>query len=69
MSGAPPSPLSARETEVLRLVADGRTNKQVADDLVVSEHTVARHLSNIYTKLGVGSRAAATAHAYEHSLI
>lgn len=66
---APPSPLSSREIEVLRLVARGSTNKQVATALVVSEHTVARHLSNIYTKLGVGSRAAATAWAYERSLI
>ena len=64
-----PSLLSAREIEVLRLVARGDTNKKVADELFVSEHTVARHLSNIYTKLGVGSRSAATAFAYEHSLI
>jgi ATP/maltotriose-dependent transcriptional regulator MalT len=64
-----PSPLSAREIEVLRLVARGDTNKKVAAVLFVSEHTVARHLSNIYTKLGVGSRSAATAFAYEHALI
>lgn len=64
-----PSPLSARETEVLRLVARGDTNKEIAAELVVSEHTVARHLSNIYTKLGVGSRSAATAFAVEHALI
>jgi len=64
----PASPLSSRETEVLRLVARGATNKEVAAELVVSEHTVARHLSNIYTKLGVASRSAATAFAYEHSL-
>ena len=66
---APALPLSSREIEVLRLVARGGTNKEVAGELVVSEHTVARHLSNIYTKLGVGSRAAATAWAYERSLI
>jgi DNA-binding NarL/FixJ family response regulator len=66
---APPSPLSSREIEVLRAVARGGTNKQVAAELVVSEHTVARHLSNIYTKLGVVSRAAATSYAYEHALI
>ncbi len=66
---APPSPLSSREIEVLRLVARGGTNKEVAGELVVSEHTVARHLSNIYTKLGVGSRSAATAWAYERSLV
>lgn len=65
----PASPLSSRKIEVLRLVARGGTNKEVAADLVVSEHTVARHLANIYTKLGVGSRSAATAFAYEHSLI
>ena len=65
---APPTPLSSREIEVLRLVARGATNKEVAAQLYVSEHTVARHLSNIYTKLGVGSRSAATAFAYEHSL-
>jgi DNA-binding NarL/FixJ family response regulator len=66
---APPSPLSARETEVLRLVARGGTNKDVAAALVVSEHTVARHLGNIYTKLGVGSRSAAAAFARDHALI
>ena len=65
---APASPLSSREIEVLRVVARGATNKEVAAELLVSEHTVARHLSNIYTKLGVGSRSAATAFAYEHSL-
>lgn len=64
-----PTPLSSREIEVLRLVARGGTNKEVAAELFVSEHTVARHLSNIYTKLGLGSRSAATAFAYEHSLI
>ena len=66
---APASPLSSREVEVLRLVARGDSNKEVAAELMVSEHTVARHLSNIYTKIGVGSRSAATAFAYEHSLI
>jgi DNA-binding CsgD family transcriptional regulator len=63
------SPLSSREFEVLRLVARGGTNKEVASQLLVSEHTVARHLSNIYTKLGVGSRSAATAWAHQRSLI
>lgn len=65
----PASPLSPREIEVLRLVARGGTNKEVAAELLVSEHTVARHLSNIYTKLGVGSRSAATASAYQQSLL
>lgn len=62
-------PLTTREVEVLRLVAQGQTNRQIAADLVISEHTVSRHLSNIFTKLGVTSRAAATAYAYEHQLV
>jgi DNA-binding NarL/FixJ family response regulator len=61
--------LTAREIEVLRLVAAGNTNREVAEALVISEKTVARHLSNIFDKLGVSSRAAATAYAYEHDLI
>ena len=55
--------------EVLHLVARGCTNREIASQLCISEHTVARHLSNIYTKLGVGSRSAATAFAYENALI
>jgi ATP/maltotriose-dependent transcriptional regulator MalT len=62
-------PLTDREIEVVRLVAGGLTNRQVAAELFLSEHTVARHLGNIYTKLGIGSRAAATAWAYDHDLI
>ena len=69
LTDEPASPLSAREIEVLRLVARGDTNREIAGALFVSEHTVARHLSNIYTKLGVGSRSAATAFAYERALI
>jgi ATP/maltotriose-dependent transcriptional regulator MalT len=61
--------LSARELEVLRLVAAGRTNRQIAAELVVSEHTVARHLQNIFGKLGVSSRTAATAFAFEQHLV
>ena len=61
--------LTARELEVLRLVAAGKTNRAIAADLVISDKTVARHLSNIFDKLGVSSRAAATAYAYEHDLI
>jgi DNA-binding CsgD family transcriptional regulator len=61
--------LTAREVEVLRLVAAGHTNRTVATELVLSEKTVARHLSNIYTKLGIGSRSAATAYAYDHHLV
>jgi len=63
-----PGGLTAREVEVLRLVAKGRTNPQIAADLVLSEKTVARHLSNIFAKLGVGSRTGAAAYAFEHHL-
>ncbi len=62
-------PLTAHEQEVLRAVADGRTNRKIAEDLTISEHTVARHLQNIFTKIDVRSRAAATAYAYEHRLV
>ena len=67
---APPAcdGLTPREVEVLRLVATGKTNRAIAADLVLSEKTVARHLSNIFTKLGLTSRAAATAYSYEHRL-
>ena len=61
--------LSPRELEVLRLVAAGNTNRQIASELVVSEHTVARHVQNIFTKLGVSSRTAATAFAFERDLV
>lgn len=61
--------LSDREAQVLRLVAAGKTNRTIADELFISEKTVARHLSNIFTKLGVTSRAAATSFAYEHDLV
>ncbi|MER5206469.1 response regulator transcription factor [Streptomyces sp. NPDC002825] len=61
--------LSPREIEVLRLVATGRTNHAIAAELVLSEKTVARHLSNIFGKLGLSSRSAATAYAYEHDLV
>jgi DNA-binding NarL/FixJ family response regulator len=61
--------LSSRELEVLRHLADGKTNKSIATELVLSERTVERHVSNIFTKLGVSSRAAATAFAYEHQLV
>jgi DNA-binding NarL/FixJ family response regulator len=61
--------LTAREVEVLRLVADGRSNREVAEALVVSEHTVARHLQNIYAKLGVSSRTAASAFAFSKNLV
>jgi ATP/maltotriose-dependent transcriptional regulator MalT len=61
--------LSAREVEVLRLVASGKSNREIAATLVISEHTVARHLQNIYGKIGVSSRAGATAFAFEHELV
>jgi LuxR family transcriptional regulator, maltose regulon positive regulatory protein len=61
--------LSAREHEVLRLVAEGRTNAEIAAALVLSEHTVHRHVANILTKLGCSSRAAAVARATEESLL
>jgi DNA-binding CsgD family transcriptional regulator len=62
-------PLTGRACEVLRLVAAGRTNREIGAALVISEHTVGRHLQNIFTKLGLSSRAAATAYAYEHDLV
>jgi DNA-binding NarL/FixJ family response regulator len=61
--------LTAREAEVLRLVASGRSNRDIAAELVISEHTVARHLQNIFAKLGVSSRTAASAFAFEHDLV
>jgi DNA-binding NarL/FixJ family response regulator len=66
---APPGGLTPREVEVLRAVSTGASNREVADVLVISEKTVARHLNNIFTKLGLSSRAAATAYAYEHHLV
>jgi DNA-binding CsgD family transcriptional regulator len=63
------SPLSEREREVLAQVAAGKTNRQIATALSISEHTVGRHLENMFAKLGVTSRAAATAYAYEHGLL
>jgi DNA-binding NarL/FixJ family response regulator len=61
--------LSAREAEVIRLIAAGDSNRQIATALVISERTVERHVSNIFAKLGITSRAAATAYAYEHRLL
>lgn len=73
LSKTPPRPgaggLTAREVEVLGLVARGKTNRAIAAELVISEKTVARHVSNIFTKLGVSSRAAATAYAFQHRLV
>jgi ATP/maltotriose-dependent transcriptional regulator MalT len=61
--------LTDRELEVLRLVTTGRTNHEIALELVVSDHTVRRHLQNIFAKIGVSSRAAATAYAFEHGIV
>jgi DNA-binding CsgD family transcriptional regulator len=65
----PPALLSAREVEVLVRVACGGTNRAIARHLRISERTVASHVSHIFTKIGVASRAAATAYAYEHRLV
>ncbi len=61
--------LTAREVQVLRLVAAGKSNRAIAAELAISEHTVARHMQNIFAKLGVSSRSAATAFAFEHGLL
>ena len=61
--------LTGREVELLALVATGKTNREIASDLVISERTVARHVSNIFNKLGVSSRSAATAYAFKHDLV
>lgn len=73
-ASAPRSPgegrgLTERELQVLRLVSGGKTNREIAAELVLSDRTVDRHVSNIFAKLGVSSRAAATAYAYEHELL
>ena len=67
-AGHPSHGLSPREVEVLHQLAGGRTNREIADELGISERTVDRHVSNLYTKLDVSTRAAATAWAYEHGL-
>ena len=67
--GERPDGLTARELEVLGLVASGKTNKVIARELFLSEKTVDRHVSNIFLKLGVSSRAAATAYAFTHKLV
>jgi ATP/maltotriose-dependent transcriptional regulator MalT len=74
IAAPPPAPsrpggLTERECEVLRLVAAGQSNRAIAATLVISEHTVGRHLQNIFTKVGVSSRAAATSYAHEHGLV
>ena len=64
-----PDGLTAREVEVLRLVAQGLTNEQVAQRLVISPRTVDTHLTSMYSKIGVSSRVAATRYAMEHHLL
>ena len=61
--------LTAREVEVIRLLASGKSNREIAEALFVSPKTVARHLSNIFTKTGATSRSGATAYAYDHGLM
>ncbi len=61
--------LTPRQLEVLRLVAAGKSNREIAASLVISEHTVARHVQNIFATLGVSSRTAASAFAFEHDLV
>ena len=68
-SGPSTHGLTARELEVLRLVASGKSNREIAATLVISEHTVARHVQNIFAKVNVSSRAAAGAFAFEHDLV
>jgi DNA-binding NarL/FixJ family response regulator len=69
LAGSPrPGGLSRRESEVLALVAAGKTNRAIATELFISEKTVARHVSNIFTKLDLSSRTEATAYAYKHGL-
>ena len=63
------SGLSPRELEVLRLLATGRTNQAIAAELTLSQRTVDRHVSNILAKLGLPTRSAATAYAYQHDLV
>ena len=66
---SPAGPLSPREVQVVQLVASGVTNREIAEKLKISEKTVARHLSNIFNKLDLSSRAAVTAYVYQHRLI
>ena len=66
---AHPDGLSDREVEVLRLIAEGKTNQQIADQLFISLNTVAHHVANIFAKAGLGNRAQAASYAHRHDLI
>jgi DNA-binding NarL/FixJ family response regulator len=68
-SARPTYGLTDREVQVLRLVAAGRSNREIAADLVISEHTVARHVQNILAKIDAPSRTAASAFAHQHNLL
>ena len=68
-AATPSGGLTGREVEVLRQIAAGKTNRAIASALAISEKTVARHISHIFTKLDLSSRSAATAYAYEHKLL
>lgn len=64
-----PSGLSQREVEVLRLVALGKSNREIGEELVISEGTARRHVSNIYQKIGVNNRSEATSYALREGLV
>jgi len=68
-NGLPAGGLSSREVEVLRLIAAGKSNQKIADELVISLNTVRRHVSNIFTKTGAGNRAEAVSYAHRNSLV
>jgi DNA-binding NarL/FixJ family response regulator len=61
--------LTTRELQILRMLATGKSNREIAAALVISDHTVRRHVQNTFAKLGVSSRAAATAFAFRHDLL
>ncbi|MGH3863229.1 response regulator transcription factor [Actinokineospora sp.] len=69
VTSANPDGLTAREVDVLALVAAGKSNREVAAELVLSDKTVARHLANIYLKLNLSSRTAAAGYAFDHGLV
>ena len=68
-AGEPPEPLTARESEVLGLIGQGLSNRMIARELHISEHTVKFHISSLYAKLGVGNRAEAVSRGARHGLI